>query len=97
MIRTVGDLITELEKFPKQLNIEIDATVKPIYPNLTLCIEQLSMDWTSGQVLTVFIEPFDELKALKNSAKAWQEQVADCQCENRQNILNGDENVVRNT
>lgn len=44
MIRTVGELIEELEKYPKAMKVRIEAT-KPRFPNTMSAIDGLSKDW----------------------------------------------------
>lgn len=44
IIRTIGELIEELEKYPKDMTVRIEAT-KPRFPNTMSAIEYLSQDW----------------------------------------------------
>lgn len=61
MIRTVGELINELEKYPKQMTVRISNT-KPIFSNTMSGIDRISRDWETplnpdGAFSIVLIEP----------------------------------------
>ena len=61
MIRTVGQLINELEKYPGQMTVRINNT-KPIFPNTISGIDRISQNYETtlnpdGAFPIVLIEP----------------------------------------